>query len=88
MPHECRARCADRPVKTPTEFNMRMMRFRARFYRLAIILAGGAFLLNGCDPTIQSTVENGIINVANTFYGSVLQSVLSILIDNAASGTA
>lgn len=46
-----------------------------RMRRLAPILAG-VFLLGGCNPTIQATVESGIISssqaVLNAFFGAIV----------------
>lgn len=45
-------------------------------HRWTLMLGGSTLLLSSCDPTIQSTVENGIITVANSFLASLLQAAL------------
>jgi hypothetical protein len=40
--------------------------------------AGSALLLGGCDPTIQATVENGIITATNSLIASFFQAVLQL----------
>lgn len=57
---------------------MRRMRLRARLIRFAASAGGSALLLSGCDPTIQTTVENGIINVSTAFLSSFLQALLQV----------
>jgi hypothetical protein len=53
----------------------RLMRLR----RLGITMTlGSTFLLGDCDPTIQSTVENGIINVSTALLGASLQAALQL----------
>lgn len=41
-------------------------------------VAGSALLLGGCDPTIQTTVENGIITATNSLIASFFQAVLQL----------
>jgi hypothetical protein len=56
------------------------MRKRA-FRSLAVLAVGGAFLLGDCDPTVQATVENGIINTSTAALSSVFQALLNIFSD-------
>lgn len=49
-----------------------------RLIRFAMALSGGLFFLSGCDPTIRSTVENGIITVSNSFITSLFQAGLQV----------
>ncbi len=44
--------------------------------RVWIGALGGLFLLGGCDPTIQQTVENGIISLSTGLLGSVFTALL------------
>ncbi len=57
---------------------MRRTLQRGHLIRLAVMLSGGLFFLNGCDPTIRSTVENGIITLSNSFLASLLQAGLQV----------
>lgn len=52
--------------------------WQARWVRAIVALSGGAFILGGCDPTIQATVENGIITTTNSLLASLLQAVLQV----------
>lgn len=49
---------------------------KRRLARWVIGLGGGAALLNGCDPTIQSTVENGIINTSTALLTALIRGVI------------
>lgn len=42
------------------------------------LLVGGLLFLGGCDPTIQTTVENGIINAANATLTSFFQALIQV----------
>ncbi len=57
---------------------MRRISQRGHLIRLAAMLSGGLFFLSGCDPTIRSTVENGIITLSNSFLASLLQAGLQV----------
>lgn len=46
----------------------------------ATATAGTAFLLGGCDPSVQSAVESGIINVSTTLLTSVMTALGQVLI--------
>jgi hypothetical protein len=52
--------------------------WHARWIRAILVLGGGAFILGGCDPTIQATVENGIITTTNSLLASLLQAALQV----------
>ena len=60
---------------------MRRFLQHRRLIRFTMALSGGLFLLNGCDPTIRSTVENGIITVTNSFITSLFQAGLQVAAD-------
>ncbi|MBI5864705.1 MAG: hypothetical protein HZB38_09390 [Planctomycetes bacterium] len=51
----------------------RLMRFSA-----TLSAGGSLLLLDGCDPTIQSTVENGIINVSTALLASLAQAITQV----------
>ena len=64
---------------------MRRMMQRGHLIRFAAMASGGLFFLNGCDPTLRATVENGIITTSNSFLASLFQAVLQV---GAEAGTA
>lgn len=52
---------------------------RVRFVRKAAVLAlGSALILNGCDPTLRTTTENGIISASTAALGSFLQALVAV----------
>ncbi len=51
---------------------------RVRRYVLATCGVGTAFLLSGCDPNIQQTVEDGIINVSNGFLAALIRALTEL----------
>ncbi|MBU0640133.1 MAG: hypothetical protein KKB50_14805 [Planctomycetes bacterium] len=57
---------------------MRAMRNITRWLRLSALAGGGVFLFSGCDPSIQSTLETGIINTATSFLAALLRAVIDI----------
>jgi len=57
---------------------MRRLRHRFAWGRLVVLAAGATFILSGCDPQFQSTVENGIITVSQSFLGSILQALIAV----------
>ncbi|MCH7870945.1 MAG: hypothetical protein IID33_04525 [Planctomycetes bacterium] len=57
---------------------MRRTLKRGYLTRLAAMLSGGLFFLSGCDPTISSTIENGIITLSNSFLASLFQAGLQV----------
>lgn len=58
---------------------------RKLWLRLAALSAGGMFLFSSCDPTIQSTLETGIINVANSFLAALLNAIIQLAQEGAAT---
>lgn len=53
--------------------------YRAMFRFSALTAAGGSMLVLGdCDPTIQSTVESGLINVSTTALNSIMTAILQV----------
>ena len=52
---------------------------RTRRTRLAILAGGSTFFLGGCDPEIQTMVEDGVITTANTFFSSLLQAFFQVM---------
>jgi hypothetical protein len=56
---------------------MRNMMTRIRWWTF-LTLAGGMFFLNGCDPTLQSTIEDGIITTSSSFIGSLFRALIEL----------
>ena len=51
---------------------------RTGWWRLAAAATGTRFFLQGCDPTIRGTVEDGIINLSSTFVGLLLRALIEL----------
>ncbi len=50
-----------------------------RFYaRLAIMTAGTVMILDGCDPSIETAVEDGIINISTAGLTSFLTALVTV----------
>jgi hypothetical protein len=58
---------------------MRNLLRRSRMLLISATL-GGAFVLNGCDPTVRDTVLNGVggaaTGLANTFIQAFIESLI------------
>lgn len=50
-----------------------------RLMRWVVALTGMTFILGGCDPTIQTTVENGIISASNSLFTAFLQAAVQVV---------
>lgn len=57
-------------------------RWRQRFMWLAL---SGTLLLTGCDDTLRTTVENGIITSSTSFLSSLFQALLQVAQDTGTS---
>jgi len=44
----------------------------------AVALSGTLLFLTGCDPTLQATVENGVITSSTTFLTAVLAAITQV----------
>ncbi len=53
-----------------------MQRCRERW--LVVVAAGVLVLTAGCDPTLQATVEDGIISLSTSFFGALLRAILEL----------
>jgi len=53
-------------------------RLNQRLLRLSAMLLGTSLFLNSCDPTLQNTVENGIINASTSLLGAFLQALTQV----------
>lgn len=44
-----------------------------------VAAVGGLLLfLTGCDPTLQATIENGIITTSQSLFASVLRALINV----------
>jgi hypothetical protein len=59
-----------------------------RWQRFALAVLGTTFFLSGCDPTISSTVENGIITASNSLLTAWLQALITVIQQAATQTTA
>ena len=57
-----------------------MQRFmnRIRLWTFLALAGGTTFFLSGCDPTLQSTIEDGVINVSSSFIGSFFRALVEL----------
>jgi hypothetical protein len=46
--------------------------------RATLLLAGGLLFLAGCDPGVQTTVENGVITTWQSFLGAFLRALIAV----------
>ena len=58
---------------------MRNTKIRMPWRRLALLAAGGTFFMSGCDPTLVSTVEDGLISLSTSLLGSLLTVLVDLL---------
>ena len=56
-----------------------IMKINRRARGLAAFVLGATFLFNGCDPTIRTTTENGLISVATAAWGSFLTALVQVV---------
>jgi hypothetical protein len=45
---------------------------------LAAMLAGSLFFTSACDPTVQTTVENGAVSASQSLFGAYLRAILEL----------
>ena len=58
--------------------------WQQRFSRWMVLVGGSTFILGDCDPTIQTTVEDGIINTTSAFIGAFFQAALEVALNTTA----
>ena len=49
-----------------------------RKLNLAILALGSTMILGGCSPTIQSTVENGVITISQSLLTASLSAIIEL----------
>lgn len=58
--------------------------YRKLFRYSALTAAGGSVLVLGdCDPSIQSAVESGLINISTTALNSIMAGILQVYTQDA-----
>jgi hypothetical protein len=57
---------------------MRKLTNRATWTRLLLLAGGSLFFLNGCDPTLRATVEDGIINSSASLVGALVRALIEL----------
>ncbi|MGE0479977.1 MAG: hypothetical protein AB7Q17_05840 [Phycisphaerae bacterium] len=50
-------------------------------HKLTLLAGGTTLILGGCDPSIQATVEEGIIGVVNTGIGAFIGAFADVVIE-------
>lgn len=60
---------------------------RRLWTRLAYLAFGGTLLLGDCDPTIQATVEQGIIDTTSALLGSTVRAFINVALEAATQTT-
>ncbi len=59
--------------------NVRQLLSISWLRRMALLSsAGSLFFLDSCDPTLRTTVENGIISASNSLLASILQALVEL----------
>lgn len=66
---------------------MRKNSVRRLWWRLATLAAGSVFFLGGCDPTLRSTVEDGIITLSSSFVGALIRAAINVAAEGPEGGT-
>ena len=66
---------------------MRSIKYRGLKW-LALAAAGTTFILGDCDPTIQTTVENGIISLSQSFITVFFRALTAVITEKNAQTAA
>ncbi len=66
---------------------MRSGTIRATEGWLLATLGGLLTFLSGCDPTIRATVENGVISLSQTLFGSFISALVQLAGEANQTGT-
>jgi hypothetical protein len=57
---------------------MRMKSVRKLWWRAGALMAGSAFFLEGCDPTLRATTEDGIISLSSSLVTAVIRAIINV----------
>ncbi len=66
---------------------MRNGKTRAAEAWLLATIGGLLSFLCGCDPTIRATVENGVISLSQTLFGSFVSALIALAGEANQTGT-
>jgi hypothetical protein len=61
---------------------------RAAWWRLAAAASGTVFFLEGCNPTLRSVAEDGIINTSTSFLAAFLRALIEVGLEGDTTTTA
>lgn len=64
----------------------RTRRWRNRLVAGVLLVGLAAAQLGGCNPTLQNTVQNGVINLSTALLGSFLQAAIQLAQEQASQG--
>jgi hypothetical protein len=67
---------------------MRTGQTRVRDWWLVAAIGGLMLCLAGCDPTLQATIENGIISLSTGLFGAFLRALVELAGETGTAGTA
>jgi len=59
-----------------------------RWWRWVAVVSGSTLILEGCNPTLQSTVEDGIITLSTSLFGSFLRALTELASEETTETTA
>lgn len=59
------------------------MRFRKLMRHMAIAALGSSFILEGCNSTLRTTTENGIISTSQSLLTVFLLSIVEVAQEDA-----
>ncbi len=57
---------------------MRKARARGWWIKLAMLTTGTTRFLDGCDPSVKATIENGVITTTNSFITALFQALIQL----------
>lgn len=52
--------------------------WRRTNWRFAVLASGSLFFMGSCDPTVRTTVENGLITTSTSLFGAILRAMLEL----------
>lgn len=48
------------------------------WWQLVFLVSGSGLFLSGCDPTLRTTVEDGIINTSASLLGTLIRAAIEL----------
>ncbi len=58
-------------------------RLNNAFWRTMITLTGSVMFLQGCDPTLRATVEDGLITTSTSLFGAFMRAFINVASESA-----